>query len=297
MSSSDEFEQQFKPISSHTPNQSNQSSPKKSTDRLLSIENFDPKKPSTINSPRSQAAMELLFFSQADICFKDHRPLRDRFVSQEDFEKFVKRENQRVFFHIEKIKEKRTELIKNKEKEEALRKKKETAMKKHRHQLSENQKELKQLEEQLKKEESEIKVRKAKDEDELRLTMSTMRKNKSMINLKAVKPKIDTSSALPSKTKEYFELQGKIKKIKDVIELSEQSKNIIRSRQQRELESLVFSELNIKVDSDERRRSRKSRRRNRRKRSSPRTSSSTKSRRSSRRTCSSWKKTGPTRSG
>jgi hypothetical protein len=193
--------------------------------------------------------MNQLFFTEADICLKDHRALQDRFTSADDFEKFVKRENQRVFFHIEKIKEKRSELIKNLEREQSLIKKKAALINKHRQQLSENQRELKHLEEQLKKEESEMKSKRAKEEDQLRLTTSTMRKNKSMINLKAVKAKIDNSPMLPSKTKDYFELQGKIKKIRDILELSENSKNIIRSRQQRDLESLIFSELKLKVAS------------------------------------------------
>ncbi len=265
MSASDEFEQQFKPISRSSPQQSIPSSPKKSTDRLMSIENFNPQKPTPIKSPRSLAAMDLLFFAQEDICFKDHRSLRDRFLSPDEFDKFVKRENQRVTFHIEKIKEKRSELIKNIEKEEALKKKKEAAIQKHRHQLSENQKELKHLEEQLKIEETQIKQQRAREEDQLRLTMSTMRRNKSMINLKKVKPKIDNSTTLPSKTKEYFELQGKIKKIRDILELSEHSKNVIRSKQQRDLESLIFSELNIKVSSSQRRRSNRSQRKSREK--------------------------------
>lgn len=295
MASSDEFEERLNPRKSLSPHQSNPSSPKKKEDKLVSIETFNPQKPSPIKSPRSLAAMDLLFFSQMDICFKDHRSLRDRFVSLEDFEKFVKRENQRVALHIEKIKEKRSELIKNAEKEEALRKRKQAAIIKHRQQLSENQKELVHLEAQLKKEESEIKVRRAKEEDELRLTMSTMRKNKSMINLKAVKPKIDTSSTLPSKTKEYFELQGKIKKIKDILELSEQSKHAIRSKQQRDLESLIFSELNIKAVSFHGRRNNRSRPRNKNRRLKPPTRSLMKRKRNSRRTCSSSKKTGRTK--
>ena len=62
---------------------------------------------------------------------------------------------------------------------------------------------------------------------------------------------------------EYFELQIKIKKIKDILELSEQSKNAIRSKQQRDLESLIFSELKFKAVSIESRRNNKNRLRSR----------------------------------
>lgn len=216
---------------------------------IIDINSYDPAKNNRISSPRSLAAMEFLFFTEQDLQYKDFSDIKDRFSDIDQYNKFVRRENNRITFHIEKIKNKREEIIKAEEKEEKIRLRIQKDLRKKKNQLSQNQKELEKIEADMKKEEDEMRKLKLEEQKEFTMTLSTIRKTQSMaISLKSVRPRIDNNSMLVTRSKDYFEVHSRVRQLKSMVKMSDHSKeDYLKARQLKDLESMISTELNLKV--------------------------------------------------
>lgn len=192
--------------------------------------------------------MGLLFFKQDDLQYRDLTKLQPKLTDPADLELLRKKDKIRVASHIDRIKEKRKELLVKEEKDAQIRQKQERIMQKRILQLSQNEKELKAIEEQLRKEDEELRKKKEQEEGEEGLSVrTTIRKNKSMADLKNVKAKIENLSVVAPRSKAYFEAHSKVRKLKDIMELSDQAKNIMKAKQLKEMELIISTEINIKV--------------------------------------------------
>lgn len=234
--------------------------------------------------------MNFLFFKQADLELKNHDKIRAEFNNSDEFEKFEKRERKRVESYIEKVKEKRNMIIKEYEKQNARKLKQEIRQKKQLEELNEKKKLLSAMEHDFKKEEEEIRVKLKQDEEErLRedaerkkrwkeetrdwdkwerersiagtigskldtshLSKSFYKRNRSLAELKqSIKPRIENMSVVLPRSKEYYDAHSKIRKIEDIMQLSDKSQRTMRAKQLKELEFIVNTELNIKRKQEE----------------------------------------------
>lgn len=237
--------------------------------------------------------MSFLFFKIDDLKLKDHSMMKPDFNSTDDFLKFENRERKRVEGYIDKIKDKRIELIDDAVKAAARRQKLESRKREQLEKLNLNEKRLKKLEEDFLKEEREVKMKLEKDEkeraideaerkkrweqdanewdkvdrersvhalsgvrhDKSTLSKSFYTRNKSLAELKVkAKPRIENLSVLMPRSKEYNQAHFKIRKLKDIMQLSEQSQHTMRAKQLKELEFIVNTELNIKKKQEEKER-------------------------------------------
>jgi hypothetical protein len=192
--------------------------------------------------------MALLFFNQEDLLYRDMKDIESKLSDSEEFDKVKKKDRFRVQSHIDKIKEKRKEIIAKEEKEAQIRAKHEKIVLRRKMKLSEHEQELRIMEEQLKKEEEELKKKAEENEEDRDLSVrTTVRKYKSMAELKNVKPRIENLSVVAPRSKAYFEAHSRVRKLKNMMELSEQTKNILKTKQLKEMEMIISTEIHIKV--------------------------------------------------
>jgi trichohyalin len=223
-----------------------------------SVEGMDAKNPRKITTPRSIAALDALFYKQEDLWMKDYSSLKDKFNTADEYSKFVDKELQRVNFRIEKVQEKRQELIKLEEKQRELKMKHQQHLKKHKLELSQNQKELEKIEKELRQQEEQMKKEKAKKDEESTRPETrgskyrqsddadSKRTHYSLAYLQQVKPRVENLSFVAPRPQEYFEIHSKVRKIKDFIDLGEATSGNLKTRQQKEIEMIINHEFKLK---------------------------------------------------
>lgn len=220
---------------------------KRKGEQVKSIETFEVGNTKPIESPRSLKAMNLLFFRLEDLLVKDDPVVRSRFDDSEEWERYLKKERTRVTFHVEKIREKRREIIKKEEFEAKLQAKREKEVELYRKELKENEQELKVMEAQMKKEEVELKKQKQQEGlREPRYSIKSMGKSKSVSELKHVKARIENTSTVVQKSQAYFEAHSRVRQLRELMELSTQAKNYLKGKQMRDIEMIVNTEVNLK---------------------------------------------------
>lgn len=237
--------------------------------------------------------MAHLFFAQADLQLKDYAAMRDDFGSSDGFKKFVARERKRIEMYVERVRDRRQQLIREETREEELRQRKAEQQKKQKSELQVNEKKLRSIEEALQREQEALK-RKAEQEEQDRLaqeqerkkkweaenknwqswdrerslahvpgskldssflTKSFYQRNQSLAELKhSVKPRIDNMSVIVPRPQEYIEAHAKVRKLKDIIQLSDQSQRSLKARQQKEMEMIFKTELNLKKKQEDKER-------------------------------------------
>lgn len=241
-------------------------------------------------SPKSMKAMAFLFFTQADLQQKDYSAIRGDFGSTDEFDRFNARERKRVEMYIERVKERRKQIEKEEAKEAEKKLKLTIRKKKQQELLIENEEKLKALETVMQKEERELKLRKEQEErdkkaeeeerkklwendnkewkeydrerslalgpgskiDNSWLSKSFYKRNKSLAELKyKVKPRIENMSVILPRPQEYVEAHSKVRTLKDIIQLSDQSQRSLKIKQKKEMEMILNTELNIKKKQEE----------------------------------------------
>lgn len=243
-----------------------------------------------MTSPRSMKAMAVLFFTQEDLTLKDYTNIKKDFNSSDAFDKFKTRERKRIEAYIERVKEKKAQLEKEAQQEQKRLRKLAEQKRKKEEALVANQGKLKELESEMEKEqatlraklEAEAKEKKVAEEqrkkhweqennewkewdrersiafssggklDSSWLSKSFYKRNRSLAELKhSVRPKIENMSLLIPKPKEYIEAHSKVRQLKDIIQLSDQSQKSLKAKQKKEMELIFKTEMNLQKKHEE----------------------------------------------
>lgn len=229
--------------------------------------------------------MAILFFAQADLQLKDYTAMRDDFGSSDGFKKFIARERKRIEMYVEHVSERRQQLIKEEAREEEIRQRKAEQHQKQKNELQANEAKLRSIEQALQREQEALK-RKIVQEEQKRLaqeqqrnkkwkeeikgwqiwnreqslanfpgnrndssflTKSFYKRNQSLAELKrCVRPRIDNTPVIVPRPQEYIEAHAKVRKLKDIIQLSDESQRSLRVKHLKELEIIFKTELNLK---------------------------------------------------